>query len=149
VTDVDEGRRENRCSDPRLELLVSLLGVVRESLAELVMINAQMEKEPGKGPKKRHLDSVLLKLYTMLIQLQSARCAIESESKAKARVARKASSARRSLHARPRRQNAMSYREYLEMSSLREHRKFKRMGPVTDADLKGCNADEILRKLTG
>jgi hypothetical protein len=121
--------------------------VVRESLAELVMINAQMEKVASSEKTALDLDTVLLKLYTMLIQLQSARCAIETE-KGHTAIAHPADCAAKPMPTTaPPGPQAMTYREYVEFANVREYRKFARMGPITDQETRGCDAEEILRKL--
>jgi hypothetical protein len=111
------------------------------------MINAQMEKVASSEKAALDLDTVLLKLYTMLIQLQSARCAIETEQ-GRTATAHPADCAVRAVPAAswtgPR---AMTYREYVEFSNLREYRKFERMGPITDEETRDCNTEGILRRL--
>jgi hypothetical protein len=142
----EKGRRDAEASRQKLEPLVSLLHVVRESLAELVMINAQMERIASSEKAGLDLDSVLLRLYTMLIQLQSARCAIETEQ-GRIETAHSADSSVSSVPTLPDGPRAMTYREYVEFTNLREYQKFVRMGPITDEEMRICDAEEILRKL--
>jgi hypothetical protein len=89
---------------------------------------------------------VLLKLYTMLIQLQSARCAIESEQ-GRTETAHSADSSVGSMPTRPGGPQTMTYREYVEFTNLREYQSFVRMGPITEEETRTCDAGEILRKL--
>ena len=42
---------------------------------------------------------------------------------------------------------AMSYRDYVELSSIDEYRKFKGMEPITDTELSKVDVDELTRRL--
>lgn len=46
-----------------------------------------------------------------------------------------------------RRRGQMSYRDYVELSSIEEYRKFKSMPPIRPKELKETDIDELLRKL--
>lgn len=44
--------------------------------------------------------------------------------------------------------NAMSARDYVELSSIEEYRKFKRMQPIAREDVQQIDFDELARRLT-
>ena len=41
----------------------------------------------------------------------------------------------------------MSYRDYVELSSIEEYQKFKTLPPIASQDLKSLDIEELLRKL--
>lgn len=43
----------------------------------------------------------------------------------------------------------MSYRDYVELSSIDEYRKFKALPPISHHELSGTDLDDLFRKLTG
>lgn len=43
----------------------------------------------------------------------------------------------------------MTARDYVELTSIDEYRKFRRMEPITKADLATIDFDELARRLTG
>ena len=43
----------------------------------------------------------------------------------------------------------MSYRDYVELSSIEEYRKFKTLPPIVADDLGSLDMDDLLRKLSG
>lgn len=43
----------------------------------------------------------------------------------------------------------MSYRDYVELSSIDEYRKFKMLPPISNTELASTDVDELLRKLSG
>ena len=47
----------------------------------------------------------------------------------------------------PDERRAMSYRDYVELSSIDEYRKFKGMEPITDTELSKVDVDELTRRL--
>ena len=42
----------------------------------------------------------------------------------------------------------MSYRDYVELSSIDEYRKFKALPPITRSELSDVNFDDLLRRLS-
>ena len=42
----------------------------------------------------------------------------------------------------------MSYRDYVELSSIDEYRKFKGLPPITTSELDETDVDELLRRFS-
>jgi hypothetical protein len=145
---VGSSRRKGERGDPRRDLLVSLLNVVRESLAELATLNSEIEKLAQSAGKEEDLDQVLLKLYAMLIQVQNARAALESGHPRPGNTA----SADGSPACGPMPDIAdcpgMSYREYVELLSMEEYQRFHAMGPIADAEFSEHDIEDLLGRLT-
>ncbi len=43
----------------------------------------------------------------------------------------------------------MGYRDYVELSSIEEYRKFKELPPISSGDLRSADLDDLLEKLGG
>ena len=49
----------------------------------------------------------------------------------------------------PDRRDKMSYRDYVELSSIDEYKKFKTLPPIEDRELDSVDLDELIEKLSG
>ena len=129
--------KSERKHDPRIDMFIKLIEVVKESLAELVMINAQMEKLAHSEENELNLDTILLKLYTMLIQLQSARAAIESETR----------DAGQKIPVRtdPGRDVATQHGAFDETTTKEEFDRVVKLPPISDGEV--LDIEELLRRI--
>lgn len=48
-----------------------------------------------------------------------------------------------------RRDDRMSYRDYIELSSVEEFKKFKSFTPISSAEVAACDVDDLARRLEG
>ena len=47
----------------------------------------------------------------------------------------------------PQQKGSMSYRDYVELSSIEEYQKFKKLPPIDAKELEGADIDDLLNKL--
>ncbi|MEW6744341.1 MAG: hypothetical protein AB1486_16425 [Planctomycetota bacterium] len=141
--DSDDARLYRRTPSPStqeyqtklLDKLTALIGVIDIAISR---VRASMARRQGDPTR---LQEILDNLNNTRAICLRARSVIEK------RLGTNAPRVPASRTGRPQESARVGYRQYVEMQSADEIRKFKGLAPISEADVKSCNIDGLLRQI--
>jgi hypothetical protein len=115
-----------------LEKLTALLASIDVALAR---VRATLQRQQG---DPRQLQDILANLVKTRVICEKARAVIAE--RLAARLKRDAGAARA---------GHLSYREYVEFSSVGEIAKFRELGSISRDEIGSCDVDQLMKRLLG
>ena len=134
----DDGAKGLSSAEYRARLLTKLNCLIAVLEVAIAKISRSMDLP---GSNEERLAKIRSNLENTLSICKRAKQTLERKLSASTRPA---------LPARPRSSAAperMTYRDYIELSSIAEYQKFKTMSPIIAAELGAVDMDELVRKL--